>query len=134
MTAEQAKQLDDISKRLRKVEDEMIRNDSVSKLIEKLDERLIVLEKHDEEFMVMVQQAIKVSTDHANNNHKQTWTVLFFLFSLFIGAVIYFNTQNQERAMEIQRNSTNIDVITKSLDKIDAKLDTIRYKIQEDKK
>ena len=131
----------DFEVRLRKVEDFILGQlNLLLELSQSLKSRVEVLEDHDTEFMNMVhntcdvknkeiaaarEDAIKISTEHANDNHKQTWAVIAFMFTCFIGAVVYFSAENTARAINIQRNDTQIDGITHTLDKIDSKIDRL---------
>ena len=131
----------DFEVRLRKVEDFILSQLSILiELSQALKNKVEVLEEHDMEFMTMVhnsfiikdkeiikakEDAIETATTYTNNVHNQTWVVIATMFSMFIGAVIYFNIQVTERAMASQKNTTNIENITHVLDKIDSKLDKL---------
>ena len=69
--------------------------------------------------------AIDISCNHADKNHKQTAILIAGMFSMFIGAVVYFNVQNNDRALDIKKHETQIEGISKTLDKIDTKMDKI---------
>ena len=138
MTEEQAK---DFEVRLRKVEDFILSKlNMLLDLSQSLKERVDTLEEHDKEFMNMVhnsctlkdkeiakarEDAINISCTHADNNHKQTWSVILFVVTTIIGCIVYFNHENNQRALDIKRNDTQIENISKSLDKIDSKMDKV---------
>ena len=142
MTDEQAK---DFEARLRKVEDFILSKlNMLLDLSQSLKDRVETLEEHDKEFMAMVhttctlkdkeiasarENAIDISCKHADNNHKQTWSVIAFLVTVIISCIVYFNHENSQRSLDIQKNDTQIENIGRSLDKIDSKLDKLSEKI-----
>ena len=131
----------DFEIRLRKVEDFILGQLSMLlELSQSIKGRVEVLEEHDIEFMAMVhssctlkdkeiakakEDAIEIAIDYVDQVHKQTWVGIAMMFSLFIGAVVYFNMQVTDRAIASQKNTTNIENISKVLDKIDSKLDKL---------
>ena len=139
----------DIEIRMRKVEDFILSQlNTLLELSQSLKSRVEVLEEHDVEFMAIVhstcdvknkeiskarEESIAISTAHADSNHKQTWAVIGVMFSMFIGAVLYFNNANTDRAIASQKNATNIEAITHALDKIDSKLDKLSERMEDNK-
>lgn len=69
-------------------------------------------------------------------NQSKTYAVSLslFLVSTVIGITVYFNSQNMDRAIASQRNATNIENITITLDKISLKIDKIGDSIVMNKK
>lgn len=131
----------DLEVRLRKVEDFILGQlNMLLELSQSIKGRVEVLEDHDIEFMAMVhnsctlkdkeivkakEEAIEISVEHADSNHKQTWGVIAFLLTTIIGITVYFNAQNTQRALDIQKNDTQIEGIKSTLDRIDSKLDKL---------
>ena len=131
----------DLEVRLRKVEDFILGQLNILlELSQSIKGRVEVLEDNNTEFMSMVhnsctlrdkeivkakEEAIEISVGHANSNHKQTWSIIAFLVTTIIGVTVYFNAQNTQRALDIQRNDTQIEGIKSTLDRIDGKLDKL---------
>ncbi len=131
----------DIEVRMRKVEDFILSQlNTLLELSQSLKGRVELLEAHDVEFMAMVhntcdiknkeitkarEESIEVSTKYTDSQHRQTWAVVAFVVTTIIGITVYFNAQNSDRALDIQKHETQIDTITKALDKIDGKLDKV---------
>ena len=129
----------DFEIRLRKVEDFILSQlNMLLELSQSMKSRIEMLEDHDKDLMTMFhstcdiknkeisdakEQAIRISVDHTNKTHKQTWIVVATMYSTFITAVLYFNHENTNRALDIQKNNTQIESIIKTLDKIDSKTD-----------
>lgn len=149
MTPEEQKRFNEIEIRLRKLEDMVIRLDAIIELIYKMERRVEDLEKHDHETMNFIhstcqlkdkeilnarEDAIEISVEHADKLHSQTLKIVAVMFSLFIGAVVYFNDANQEAITGIQKNSTQIDGIVHSIDKIDSKIDKIGEQLHQNNK
>jgi hypothetical protein len=131
----------DIEVRMRKVEDFILSQlNTLLELSQSLKGRVEVLEAHDVEFMAMVhstcdiknkeianarEESIEISTKYTDTQHRQTWTVVAFIVTTIIGLVVYFNMENTARALDIRKHETQIDAMTKTLDKIDGKLDKL---------
>lgn len=139
MFSDEFKELDS---RVRKVEDFILsKMGTLIDLGQSLKERVDALEEHDTQFMAMVNQSCTLkdkeiakakeeAMEYSDEVHKQTLYILASMFTLFIGAVVFFNLQNNDRALDIRENATNIINIEKSLDKIDNKLDKISERIK----
>ena len=139
----------DFETRLRKVEDFILSQlNMLLELSQSMKGRIEMLEEHDKEFMAMVhntcdvknkeistarEEAIRISVDHTNKTHRQTWIVVAAMYGTFISAVLYFNHENTSRALDIQKNNTQIDAIIKTLDKIDSKTDKMIDHISDEK-
>ena len=135
----------DFEVRLRKVEDFIMGQlNMLIDLSQSFKARIDTLEDHDKEFMAMVhsscalkdkeiqkarEDAIEISCEHADKNHFQTWKVLAFVSTIVIGCIVYFNIENNTRALDIKKHETQIDNISKTLDKIDNKMDKIMSRI-----
>lgn len=142
-------QLREHNERLRKLEDFILsKMDTILDLAKDLKERVGALEDKDSEFIHLVnhnctikdkeiqkarEEAIDISTSHADTIHSQTMKILAGMFMLFIGAVVYFQVQVQDRAVASQHNRTSIDNISHSLDKIEVKLDVLTSTISNHK-
>ena len=139
------KQMEGMETRMRKVEDFILGTvNTLLELSQSLKGRVEVLEAHDVEFMAMVhntcdiknkeitkarEESIEISTKYTDSQHRQTWAVVAFIITTIIGITVYFNAQNSDRALDIQKHETQIDTITKTLDKIDGKLDKLNEHI-----
>lgn len=135
----------DIEVRMRKVEDFILSQlNTLLELSQSLKGRIETLEAHDVEFMAMVHStcdiknkeiekakgdAIEISTDYTDKQHNQTWIAVSFIITTIIGCVVYFNIENTNRALDIKKHETQIDAMTKTLDKIDGKLDKLNEHI-----
>ena len=142
MTEERFK---DLEIRMRKVEDFILSQlNTLLELSQSLKNRVEVLEEHDVEFMAMVhstcdiknkeiatakEESIRISVDHTNKTHQQTWYVVGAMFTMFISAVVYFNTVNENQSLDIKKHDTQIENMNHVLDKIDGKLDSLADKI-----
>ena len=131
----------DIEVRMRKVEDFILSQlNTLLELSQSLKGRVEVLEAHDVEFMAMVhstcdiknkeianarEESIEISTAYTDKQHSQTWGVVAVIVTTLIGLVVYFNIENNTRALDIKKHETQIDAITKTLDKIDSKIDRL---------
>lgn len=84
----------------------------------------------DREIIKAKEDAISISCTHADNNHRQTWGVIAFIVTTIIGCIVYFNIENNKRALDIQKHETHIENIGKTLEKIDGKMDKIYTHVQ----
>lgn len=145
----QEEQLKDHDARIRKLEDFILVN--LSKLLDVTGNhstRLEVLETHDDETMKFIHQtcaikdkeiqkvreeAIEISCEHADKNHKQTWGLIVLVVSAFLTFAGYISSQNSQRALDIQKHDVEIKNTKELLEKMDAKMDKIYAHIRSDK-
>ncbi len=130
-------QLKDFEARLRKVEDFILSKLSILlELTQDLKTRVGTLEDREDDVLNAINTTWKTKDKeissakeeamaHADDNHRQTHKILAVMFGMFLSVVVYFNIEMQQRATTSQKNSTNIESIYRSLDKIDSKLDKI---------
>lgn len=145
----QEEQLKDHDARIRKLEDFILMN--LNKLLDLTTdhkERIETLEAHDDETMKFIHQtcalkdkeiqavrseAIEISCEHADKNHKQTWGLIVLVVSVFITFAGYIASQNSQRALDIQKHEVEIKNTKEMLEKMDAKMDKIYAHIQAEK-
>lgn len=138
MTEERFK---DIETRMRKVEDFILGQlNMLLELSQSLKGRVDTLEDNESEFKSFInttctlkdkeiakarEESISISTDYTDKQHKQTWIVVAFIITTMIALVVYFNIENNHRALDIQKNDTQIENMRHTLDRIDSKLDKL---------